>query len=175
MCSRRLHEPLSHVMPAQQRFQDALRGAGLRLTPQRRAICDYLAQVSGHPTPSAVFEALAAEYPGISRATVYNTLNTLYALGALTQIELGDGHTHYETNLTPHVNLICRRCNRVTDHGGHAPIDPHDLSWVNLSHARQFHAEALHIHVIGLCDDCKQQAHDPSRAQEAGQGDGDAQ
>lgn len=138
-------------MSNEQHFYHMLRSAGYRLTPQRRAICNYLAATTTHPTPSAVFDALADEHPGLSRATVYNTLNTLLALGALVQIDLRDGHAHYETNLTPHINLICRQCNRVFDH---QPTDLNDVPWANLPAIEQFRAETVHIQVVGLCDDC---------------------
>jgi Fur family peroxide stress response transcriptional regulator len=131
---------------------DALRRAGHRITPQRRAICQYLATVTGHPSPSEVYAGVSAVTPTISRATVYNTLNALAAAGALLQIDLGDEHTHYETNRAPHINLVCRRCHQVTD------FEMADLSGeiiAALKHAVHFAPSTVHVQVFGLCAACQ--------------------
>jgi Fur family transcriptional regulator, peroxide stress response regulator len=131
---------------------DALQRTGHRITPQRRAICHYMATVSGHPTPSEVYAGVSGVTPTISRATVYNTLNVLAAAGALLQIDLGDEHTHYETNLTPHINLVCRQCRQVTDY------EATDLSgeiMAALKHAVHFAPSTVHVQVFGLCAACQ--------------------
>lgn len=131
---------------------DALQRAGHRITPQRRAICHYVATVAGHPTPSEVYAGVSAVTPTISRATVYNTINALAAAGALLQIDLGDEHTHYETNLAPHINLVCRRCRQVTDH------EMTELSgeiMAALEHAVHFAPSTVHVQVFGLCAACQ--------------------
>jgi cation transport ATPase len=77
------------------RYYAALKQAQLRLTPQRQTICEYLAGTDRHPTPYQVYADIAAGHPEISRATVYNTLNTLQQLGAIVEVRLdgrrGDG------------------------------------------------------------------------------------
>lgn len=93
----------------------ALRQAGYRLTPQRLAICQHLAASREHPTPAAVFAHIRAQYPTISLATVYNTLNVLRELGEIVEIPGGAEGVRYETDPSPHANLICQRCGRITD------------------------------------------------------------
>jgi Fur family transcriptional regulator, peroxide stress response regulator len=136
-------------------FLKTLRQAGYRLTPQRRAICAYLATTDQHPTPYAVYAALAAQDPEISRATVYNTLNALHQLGAIVPINLGDDHTHYETNLAPHVNLICQQCHRVIDQPATALVSAlQDI----MAQTAGFAPTAIQIQVLGLCAYCQQKA-----------------
>jgi Fur family peroxide stress response transcriptional regulator len=53
---------------------EALHKAGHRLTPQRLAICRYLATSREHPTPMAIYYRVREQVPSISLATVYNTL-----------------------------------------------------------------------------------------------------
>src|SRR3954469_19797318 len=96
-------------------YLNALRQAGKRITDQRRVICDYLAETASHPTPYQVFEDLSQQYPDMSRATVYNTLNVLKELGAIVEIGFGADHTHYDTDTAPHINLICLRCHEISD------------------------------------------------------------
>jgi Fur family peroxide stress response transcriptional regulator len=142
-----------YTMTNSNRLLDALRAAGHRITGQRRILCNYLAKTHSHPTASAVYAALAPAHPELSRATVYNTLNILHQLGAIIQIDLGDDHTHYETNLQPHVNLICRRCGRVTDIASPLPL----VEILESVQVEEFHAATVQIQVLGLCVDCQAQ------------------
>jgi Fur family peroxide stress response transcriptional regulator len=132
-------------------YRDALQRAGLRMTAPRRAICDWLAATDAHPTPYQVYEQISRTHPEISRATVYNTLNTLQQLGAIVELGVGANHTHYDTNPQPHVNLICLRCHQITDLDAAAPFA--DLRTL-LDHERGFHALVARAEVLGLCAGC---------------------
>jgi Fur family peroxide stress response transcriptional regulator len=93
-----------------------LRRAGLRLTPQRLAICRALAESRTHPTAQRLFESLRPAFPSLSRATVYNTLQALAQAGLVDELgAAGDGAVHYDANLSPHVNLVCTNCHRIED------------------------------------------------------------
>lgn len=90
--------------------------AGLRITPQRMAICRLLAGTDRHPTARMIYDQLRQQFPGISLATVYNTLETLTRLGAVNALgNAGDGSVHYDADTSPHVNLACVLCHRVID------------------------------------------------------------
>jgi Fur family peroxide stress response transcriptional regulator len=94
----------------------ALKRAGLRLTPQRRAICRALARSREHPTAQALYDQVLPDFPSLSRATVYNTLRALAEAGLVQELgAAGDGAIHYDADPSPHVNLICVRCHRVED------------------------------------------------------------
>jgi Fur family transcriptional regulator, peroxide stress response regulator len=97
-------------------LSDHLRQAGLRLTPQRLAICQLLVNNTEHPSAQSIFEQLRQDYPSLSLTTVYNTLEALVRLGAIHN--LGNdvsGTIRYDAETTPHANLICTSCNRVVD------------------------------------------------------------
>ena len=139
-------------------FMRTLKQAGLRLTPQRRAICDYLAHTQRHPSAYQVFEALAATHPEISQATVYNTLNTLQELGAIVELSFGAEHTHYETNPAPHVNLICLRCHEIVDYRGEQFGDPSiDALTARVWEETGFQSAAARIDLVGFCAACRAQ------------------
>ncbi len=100
----------------EERMLETLRQAGLRLTVQRRAICRFLAHSKNHPTARAIYDALKPEYPSLSLATVYNTLEVLVRLGVVHALgSAGDDATHYDADTSPHINLACIRCHRVVD------------------------------------------------------------
>ena len=94
----------------------ALRDAGYRLTTQRLAICRLLEESKSHPTAQMIYEQLSSQYESLSLATVYNTLETLAALGAVNTLgAAGDESVHYDADTDPHVNLACVSCHRVID------------------------------------------------------------
>lgn len=135
-------------------YLHTLKQAGLRITPQRRVICAYLAESDRHPSAYQVYAGLATTHPEISRATVYNTLNTLQELGAIVELSFGADHTHYETNPTPHVNLICLRCHKIVDYHGDPGIE------ALTEHVRSelgFQVAAARIDLVGFCSDCRSQ------------------
>ena len=47
---------------------------GLKLTPQRLAILDYLKENREHPSAEMIFKSVREKFPTISFSTVYNTL-----------------------------------------------------------------------------------------------------
>ncbi|NJN15414.1 MAG: transcriptional repressor [Oscillochloris sp.] len=98
------------------RLIGALDVAGRRSTPQRYAVCQALVEHGGHPTVAEIFERVRETFPMISQATIYNTVDTLCSLGLLLPLELNtDGHTHYDLDPTPHVNLVCNHCGAIVD------------------------------------------------------------
>lgn len=93
-----------------------LKQAGLRLTPQRIAICNVLAETTQHPTASAIYEKIKPEYPSLSLATVYNTLEILVAHGKVNILgDAGDGKVHFDPDIKPHINLACIQCHQIID------------------------------------------------------------
>jgi Fur family peroxide stress response transcriptional regulator len=94
----------------------ALHEQGLRLTPQRLAICEMLSASDQHPTAQMVYDQLHPQYPSLSLATVYNTLDMLVNLGLVNALgSAGDDAAHYDADTHPHVNLACTSCHRVID------------------------------------------------------------
>ncbi len=147
-------EPAEEIAPAKNAevYLALLRQAGHRITEQRQKICRYLAATEQHPTPLQVYTALRQHDPDISRATVYNTLNTLQGLGAIVEINLGTNHTHYDTNPQPHLNLICLRCHTIED--CHEELPTADLV-AEISARHGFAPVATKIDVLGICRRCR--------------------
>lgn len=141
-------------------YLNALRQAGRRVTEQRRLICEYLARTDSHPTPYQVYADLSAQYPDISRATVYNTLKVLQELGAIVEIGFGADHTHYDTDTTPHVNLICLRCHEIEDYHLEDDAANHVLPLGEIQRAVEgfegFRPVAVRTDVFGFCRKCQE-------------------
>lgn len=144
-------------------YQSVFQRAGMRMTDQRKVICEWLAQTDRHPTPYDVFQGVAQTHPEISRATVYNTLNTLQQLGAIVEISMGADETHYDTDPSPHVNLICLRCHKVVDLHAEPPANG-ATPWLDdeaeealkqrIFRFTGFRAYSARTDVLGLCAVC---------------------
>ena len=96
-------------------FEGALRSRGLRVTEARLAVLSHLRGNEQHPTAEEVEAAVNQERPVLSRASVYNVLNTLVGAGLVSRIVAGDAQTRYDANLERHHHLVCRSCGAVED------------------------------------------------------------
>jgi Fur family peroxide stress response transcriptional regulator len=88
----------------------------MRMTPQRLAICQFMSNTDAHPTAADVYRQLKPQFPSLSLMTVYNTLNALVGVGTVNALGMaGDDNVHYDGDTSPHVNLICLKCHRISD------------------------------------------------------------
>ncbi|HRJ57408.1 MAG TPA: Fur family transcriptional regulator [Anaerolineales bacterium] len=130
----------------------ALREAGMRVTPQRVAICELLTTSQEHPTAAMIFDELKPRFDSLSLATVYNTLDALVGLGVVNVLgHAGDDKVHYDADTEPHVNLACISCSRIIDipseHVTHLDSEITAASGYKLLGARVLY--------YGLCPDCQ--------------------
>ena len=61
---------------------------GLKLTPQRLAILEYLENNRSHPSAEDIYNALKPRFPSMSFATVYNTMEVLVKKGLVKEISV---------------------------------------------------------------------------------------
>lgn len=136
-----------------ERLLNQLEAAGKRSTPQRYAVCQALVEHGGHPTVAEVFERVRTTFPMISQATVYNTIYTLQELGLVHPLDIAnDEHTHYDLDLTPHINVVCTECGKITD------VHSHTVDTL-LEEVIQYSGYQIDQHtalvVYGVCPECR--------------------
>jgi Fe2+ or Zn2+ uptake regulation protein len=127
-----------------------LRGRQWRLSPQRRAVAEVLAGDHVHLTAEQVLDLARARVPEISRATVYNTLNELVAMGELVVVDVVDGPKRYDPNIAgPHDHLVCERCHAIKDvpRSAPPPLAEHGMG-------EGFVLTEVEVTYRGLCPDC---------------------
>ena len=73
---------------------DRFRDLGWRLSPQRRVVAEVLVGDHVHLTAEQVHERARERLPEISRATVYNTLNEIVAMGEVAEVDITDSTKH---------------------------------------------------------------------------------
>jgi Fur family peroxide stress response transcriptional regulator len=140
---------------SQARFEQLiarLRESDYRLTPQRVELIRLIVASEGHPSASRLYDQIKVQFPTMSLATVYKTLDLLKELGEVLEIDLRDD-SHYDANKPyPHPHLICTKCQKIVD----GEID----SAVNsIVHAVEknfgFRILKHQLDFYGLCPDCQ--------------------
>ncbi len=134
------------------RIVQRLRAQGYRLTPQRMAIVRMIVHSHSHPTAEDIYNQVSVEFPMLSLATVYKTLNVLKSLGEVAKLEI-DGCSHYDSEVTTHPHLICLRCCSITD----LPPETMDKAPQEILAGTGFQALRWEIKIYGLCSQCQEQ------------------
>src|SRR5229473_1760227 len=86
-----------------------------RMTPQRRMVFETLAATRRHPDAEQLIAMVHRRQPGISVATVYNTLRLLADSGEILELRGLGPKTRYDANTGEHDHFTCRTCGRVED------------------------------------------------------------
>ncbi len=122
---------------------------GFKMTPQRRAIVDYLQSAHHHPTADEILQAVNRKFPMTSRATVYNTLNWLKEEGLVKEVFEG-GHVRFDPNTGSHHHFVCRKCGKVED------VDRELVGGMKLgSLSGGQKVELFEVTLRGLCAGCQ--------------------
>ncbi len=89
--------------------------ASRRMTKQRQAIINMLAESSEHPTAEMIYAGVRKELPDISLARVYRNLQLLVAENQVREIAAGHGGSRFDGHLQPHSHFFCQSCGKVYD------------------------------------------------------------
>jgi Fur family peroxide stress response transcriptional regulator len=130
----------------------SLKQAGLRITPQRIAICKLLAETDTHPTATMLYDNIHEQFPTLSLATVYNTLDALVGLGVINVLgPVGDSRVHFDADIEPHINLACTVCHKIVD----VPSEQVASLQAEVSQSSGYELKGARIMYYGLCPDCQ--------------------
>jgi Fur family ferric uptake transcriptional regulator len=122
------------------------------MTPQRRVIAETLDGAHVHYTADEVLERATERMPEISRATVYNTLNEMVALGEIMEVKVDGRSKRYDPNVEhDHHHLVCERCGTMRD--VHTAADP--LDWLPGDERHGFRITDVSVTYRGICPDCQ--------------------
>ena len=131
------------------RIVEDLRARGFRMTRQRRAILDHLAETDAHPSAREVYDHVRRAHPGMTLATVYNTLGVLVRSGYLKHLDL-EPAARYDTNPERHVNLVCLVCGTILDVGEGLPAVAEKLA-----EEAGFRVMDHRLEYYGVCAGCR--------------------
>jgi len=130
---------------------DLLKESGLKVTPQRIAVYNYLIHTTSHPTADVIYKALERDYPALSLATVYKTLDTFSEKGLVQELNVGEDSFRYDANSSPHPHFLCKKCSAVYD----LPTIDSFSNLKDLFMAETGHnIESEQIYLYGTCKSC---------------------
>ncbi|HAA31433.1 MAG TPA: transcriptional repressor [Cyanobacteria bacterium UBA8553] len=101
-------------------FKAELNEKGWRLTPQRETILQVFQNLpkGNHLSAEDLHALLQSRGEQISLSTIYRSLKLMARMGILRELELAEGHKHYELNQpfpNHHHHLVCIQCNRTME------------------------------------------------------------
>ncbi len=128
---------------------DKYRRIGLKLTPQRLAIFQYLEGNTGHPSAEMIYGAVKKKYPMMSFATVYKTIEALKKSGHLLELTIDSERRRYDPETRSHHHLICIECKKVVDIHADFPVHVPDEA------KACFEVIGNHVEFYGICSKCK--------------------
>jgi Fur family peroxide stress response transcriptional regulator len=128
---------------------EKFRALGIKLTPQRLAILEFLDGNKNHPSAEDIYSEVKKKYPMMSFATVYNTLEALRNQGNIQELKIDPDRKRYDPDTTYHHHLICTRCKKIADINAEFEINVPDEA------KGSFEVVGNHIEFYGTCPDCK--------------------
>ncbi len=134
-----------------QRWDDALRASGYRVTPQRQLVLEAVTKLE-HATPEEIYAEVKQTAVGVNVSTVYRTLELLEQIGLVTHTHLGHGaHRYHLAADAHHIHLVCRSCGAI------AQLEPAAVASLvtSLDAEYGFEVDVSHLTVFGTCAKCR--------------------
>lgn len=134
-----------------QKIIELLHDNDLKVTTQRLLVSKYILSRTDHPTAEQVYNSLKEEYPTLSLATVYKTLNMLKGIGLLQELGFAESPARYDPNVGLHINMICTTCDAIKD------FHPENISdwWHEMEIKLDVKPVGQRIDVYYRCESCK--------------------
>lgn len=130
-------------------YHSKFRHKGMKMTPQRYAILQYLEGNTSHPSAENIYLAVKRQFPMISFATVYKTLEMLKQRGDVLELTIDPDRKRYDPDTEQHHHLICTRCSHITDIKADYEVQVPD------DEKGSYEITGNHIEFYGICPECK--------------------
>ena len=124
---------------------DKLHNSGLRVTPQRLWVYEYLEKYKTHPDAEEVYEAMKKQQNSITRATVYNVLNSLVEKGLAIEVKLDGERTRFDADVSMHGHFKCNKCKNIYDF---------NVSELTVTGLDGFETNIKDVYFGGICNKC---------------------
>lgn len=136
-------------------FEAYLASYNLKLTEERKKVLQEVLSTRAHLNADELHLKLQLEGSGISKATVYRTLELLTESGIIRKLKLfGDRHAYYEpSNFKAqgyHYHLVCEVCGRISEFAN-LQIEQR---LKKVCHEFGFTPEDFNLIIYGRCQEC---------------------
>ena len=125
---------------------ERLRRAGYRVTRQRLAVYAFLDGNESHPTVDDT--GVTGEFPKMSVATVYKSVESLVDVGLVKPIHLGHAATRFDATTEEHAHFRCIACNAIVD----VPMDQAPVAGNDLD---RHEIVGSSVEFYGFCSSCR--------------------
>lgn len=122
---------------------------GIKLTPQRLAVLDYLEGNKSHPSAEAVFQKIKKRFPTVSFATVYNILEVFKEKGLVQEINIDPERKRFDPDPSFHHHFYCFSCGQVFDIDLNIPLPKKGVNF------KGFQVQKTQVNFYGLCSKCQ--------------------
>ena len=92
-----------------------LKEKGILPSAHRVAVAEHVLYTDEHPSADQVWKAVQKRFPVISRATVYNTLNTFVEKGLLRALQIAEGRVVFDPKLDKHHHFLDEHTGKIHD------------------------------------------------------------
>ena len=117
------------------------------LTPQRTCVLEVVRASENHLTANEVYLLAQQRLPGISFATVYNSLRYLTTARLIGELTFGNGASRFDRRTERHDHAICTQCGVLAD----LALDETAELMRMAARRSHFKAESVHLTLYGLC------------------------
>ena len=140
-------------MLTSQELTALLRNHGYKVTPQRLAVYEALAEKPWHPNAEMLYKKLQPKYPAMSFATVYKTVEILRDIKVIQILNAREDSYRYDANMHEHYHLCCTECGIILD----VPMDKVIREQLNSLVQSQggFLVTGGQFYFYGLCSKCQ--------------------
>src|SRR5947208_7002828 len=151
-------------------YLDSLRPAGSKRSSKRDLIVNVFLRQEGHLTADDLVDLIRREESsrsdpspasaGMSRATVYRTLQWMVDAGIARKVDFGEGRFRFEHSYRHprHFHLICKSCSRSFE------FLSSDIEALveEVASARSFAPAQSVVQIYGTCEECRTGRHGSS-------------
>lgn len=141
------------VKRVEKTFIQYLRNNNLKVTKERLMLLEELFSTPGHLDADSLLFQLRSRNKGISRATIYRTLDLLVQCGLARKSRLGREHYVYE-RVTPgqrHDHMVCTQCGSIIEFYD-AELEEKQRQ---ICQAHDFRPSFYSLQIQGVCHDCQ--------------------
>ncbi len=127
-----------------------LKEKGIRITPQRLAVFNFLKKQNRHLTAEEIFQGIKKNFLGLSLATVYSILELFKKERLIQEIRIDFYKSCFEVKTGFHHHFFCKKCGKILD----LEIKP-------CKHLKEKEVEGNIIeefqgYFYGICKDCRE-------------------
>jgi Fur family transcriptional regulator, ferric uptake regulator len=132
---------------------ERVRPAGGKRSSKRDFIVNTFLRQEGHLSADDLVDLIRKEDRGISRATVYRTLQWMMDAGVARKVDFGEGRFRFEHSYRHprHFHLICKSCNQSFEF---LSSDIESLM-EEVAAARHFASKQSVVQIYGTCEECQ--------------------